>query len=102
MHINEYRRHMRARRVARVVHLLLIAGLVTAIILLSGCTVFIYEDDSGKTVSAWDFHPVGGAVDIEVARTDGTVIRATRQQESSEQLVEAAVSAAIRAASPIP
>jgi len=56
--------------------------------LLSSCTIIRTE-----TASVYDFHPTGDALDITLQKADGTVLRATRDQESSADIVDTVANA---------
>lgn len=66
---------------------------ITALILtamLSACTLIKTE-----TATIVDFHPAGDAVDIGLKKADGTILKATRNQEGSGDIIGVAVDAAV-------
>lgn len=66
---------------------------ITALMLtamLSACTLIKTE-----TATIIDFHPAGDAVDIGLKKADGTVLKATRNQESSADTIGIAADALI-------
>ena len=66
---------------------------ITALMLtamLSACTLIKTE-----TATIIDFHPSGDALDISLEKPDGTKLDATREQNSSAEVIGVAVDAAV-------
>lgn len=68
---------------------LAVTALTLLCMLLSACTVATYSDADGRDLLVIDARISGSAVDIEVTRPDGTVIRIDRDQKSPEGSIEA-------------
>lgn len=62
--------------------------LAAAVALTTSCTIIRTE-----TATVYDFHPTGDALDITLQKPDGTILRATRNQESSADIVDTVANA---------